>query len=259
MGMPRERHGVAVELTGVHKSYDGTPVLRGLDLAVQAGELVAILGQSGQGKSVLLRQVIGLERPDAGRIVVGGLDLPDYLALPADRKPFRIAMVFQSAALLASLTVEENVALRLREHARRPPAEIRRIVARALEAVDMQGSEARLPGDLSGGMRKRVAIARALAIDPELILYDEPTADLDPILTEQIGALIRRIRDTRGNTQVIVTHNLPLARAIADRIAVLDQGRIVDCRTPAALAASDHPLTREFVRAAAVGTQPGSC
>jgi phospholipid/cholesterol/gamma-HCH transport system ATP-binding protein len=170
-----------------------------------------------------------------------------------EEKPFRIAMVFQGSALLASLSVADNVALRLREHGGHDAHDVGTIVARALEQVEMAGSEAKLPGELSGGMRKRVAIARALAVEPELILYDEPTADLDPILTEQIGGLIARIRKTRGHTQLIVTHNLPLARAIADRIAVLDQGRIVECSTPAELAASAHPLTREFLRAAAVG------
>jgi phospholipid/cholesterol/gamma-HCH transport system ATP-binding protein len=128
------------------------------------------------------------------------------------------------------------------------------VVRRVLEQVEMAGTEGKLPAELSGGMRKRVAIARALAVDPELILYDEPTADLDPILTEQIGALIARIRATRGTTQVIVTHNLPLAHGIADRIAVLDQGRIVECSTPDALVRSTHPLTREFLRASALDT-----
>jgi len=237
-----DRRGVALELSGIRKSYDGRPVLRGVDLTVRPGELMAIVGQSGQGKSVLLRLIMGLERPDAGRIVVGGLEIDRYLALPPEEKPFRIAMVFQNAALLASLTVAENVALRLREHRTHPPAEIARIVRGVLEQVDLAGAEDKLPAELSGGMRKRVAIARALAVDPELILYDEPTADLDPILTEQIGQLIRRIRDRRGNTQIIVTHNLPLARAIADRIAVLDQGRIAVCVTPAELPASHHPL-----------------
>jgi phospholipid/cholesterol/gamma-HCH transport system ATP-binding protein len=128
-----------------------------------------------------------------------------------------------------------------------------------LEAVELSGTEGKYPAELSGGMRKRVAIARALALDPELILYDEPTADLDPILTEQIGQLIARIRKARGNTHVIVTHNLPLARAIADRIAVLDQGRIAECSAPAELLASRHPLTREFLRAAAFGTGDPTC
>ena len=247
------RHGVAVELAGVRKTYEGQAVLRGVDLSVAPGELVAILGQSGTGKSVLLRQIVGLERHDAGRITVGGHDLAEYLALPSEQKPFRIAMVFQGAALLASLTVAENVALRLREEGRHAPAEISRVVQRVLDQVEMAGTEDKQPGELSGGMRKRVAIARALAVEPELILYDEPTADLDPILTEQIGQLIRRIRTDRGSTQMIVTHNLPLARAIADRIAVLDAGRIVECSTPAELERSRQPLVREFLRAAALG------
>jgi phospholipid/cholesterol/gamma-HCH transport system ATP-binding protein len=253
------RHGVGIALHGLRKTYDDHAVLRGVDLAIRPGELLAIVGQSGTGKSVLLRQIVGLERPDAGRIVVGDLPLERYLAIPPEEKPFRIAMVFQNAALLASLTVAENVALRLQEHERRPADEVRATVRRVLEQVELAGTEAKLPGELSGGMRKRVAIARALAADPEIILYDEPTADLDPILTVQIGELIARIRTTRGNTQVIVTHNLPLARAIADRIAVLDAGRIVECSTPAELLASSHPLTREFLRAAAVGLEERPC
>jgi phospholipid/cholesterol/gamma-HCH transport system ATP-binding protein len=254
MATPAEKreHGVAVELTGVRKSYNGRQVLAGVDLRVPPGELLAILGQSGTGKSVLLRQIIGLERPDTGRIVVGGTELPRYLAMSPDEKPFRVAMVFQNAALLASLTVAENVGLRLREHSRLAPAEIAALIRRVLEQVELTGTEDKVPGELSGGMRKRVAIARALAIDPELILYDEPTADLDPILTEQIGQLIARIRTTRGHTQIIVTHNLPLARAIADRIAVLAEGRIAECVTPAELPRSQHPLTREFLRASAL-------
>src|SRR2546425_4364026 len=247
------RHGVPVELAGVRKAYGEHVVLAGVDLRVAPGELLAIVGQSGTGKSVLLRQIVGLERPDAGRITVGGIELGEYVALPPEEKPFRIAMVFQSAALLASLTVAENVGLRLRERGRHAPAEIAAITRRVLEQVELAGTEDQLPGELSGGMRKRVAIARALAIDPELILYDEPTADLDPILTLQIAELIQRIRTARGSTQMIVTHNLPLARAIADEIAVLDRGRIVECSTPAALAQSRQPLTREFLRAAALG------
>ena len=245
--------GVAVVLAGVRKRYGEQKVLAGIDLDVRPGELLAIVGQSGQGKSVLLRQIVGLEQPDAGHIEIGGIPLERYLALPPGAKPFRIAMVFQGAALLASLSVAENVGLRLREQSRASPDAIAGIVRQALEQVDLAGSEAKLPGELSGGMRKRVAIARALAIDPELILYDEPTADLDPILTEEIGQLIARLRTVRGATQVIVTHNLPLARAIADRIAVLDEGRIAECVTPRELAASRHPLTRELLRASALG------
>jgi phospholipid/cholesterol/gamma-HCH transport system ATP-binding protein len=244
-----KQRGVTVELTGVRKSYNGHAVLAGVDLRIAAGELVAIVGQSGTGKSVLLRQIAGLEHPDAGRIVVGGLELGRYLAMPPDEKPFRISMVFQSAALLASLTVAENVALRLHERGQGSAAEVAAVTRATLAQVELVGTEDKLPAELSGGMRKRVAIARALAVDPELILYDEPTADLDPILTEQIGRLITRVRSQRGNTQMLVTHNLPLARLIADRIAVLAEGRIVESVTPAELPASRHPLTREFLRA----------
>lgn len=245
--------GVAVTLTGVSKRYGRALVLDGVDLSVTAGELLAVVGQSGQGKSVLLRQIVGLETPDAGTIEVGGLPLRRYLATPPERKPFRVAMVFQNAALLASLTVAQNVALRLEEHGTTTRDAIRATVANALAQVEMAGTEANLPGELSGGMRKRVAIARALAVDPELILYDEPTADLDPLLTEQIGGLIARIRATRGSTQVVVTHNLALARSIADRIAVLADGRIVELVTPDALMRSRQPLTREFLRASGLG------
>ena len=255
MAAPHQR-GVAVVLEGLRKRYGDHEVLAGVDLEVRPGELLAIVGQSGQGKSVLLRQIVGLEQPDAGRITIGGIPLQRYLALPPNEKPFRIAMVFQGSALLASLTVAENVALRLREHRQASPAEIAARVQQVLEQVELAGTDRQLPGDLSGGMRKRVAIARALAIDPELILYDEPTADLDPLLTEQIGGLIARIRTTRGSTQIIVTHNLGLARAIADRVAVLDRGRIVECTPAAALAASHHPLTRELLRAAGLGGSP---
>ena len=253
MAEPAEkRRGIGVELTGLRKIYNGQAVLCGVDLVVEAGELLAIVGQSGTGKSVLLRQIIGLEHPDAGRITVGGIELARYRAMPPEEKPFRVAMVFQSAALLASLTVAENVGLRLRERGHQNAAEIAAITRRVLEQVELAGTETKLPSELSGGMRKRVAIARALAIDPELILYDEPTADLDPILTEQIGQLIARIRDARGTTQIVVTHNLSLARAIADRIAVLAEGRIAECVTPAELPHARHPLTREFLRASAL-------
>jgi len=254
------RRGVAVELAGVVKRYGGASVLDGVDLAVGPGELVAIVGQSGQGKSVLLRLVVGLEAADAGRLAVGGLDVGRYRALPPGAKPFRIGMVFQGAALLGSLTVAENVGLRLREHgvAR---ADIERITGAALAQVELTGEERKWPAELSGGMRKRAAIARALAVDPDLLLYDEPTADLDPLLTEQIATLIRRIRAERGATQIVVTHHVPLACAVADRIAVLHGGRIVEYGVPAAILASAHPFTRAFVRAAtlAPGAPEASC
>jgi phospholipid/cholesterol/gamma-HCH transport system ATP-binding protein len=246
-----EPRGTAVALRGVTKRYGDTPVLAGVDLEVAPGELVAILGQSGQGKSVLLRLVAGLEEPSGGRVLVAGLDVAAYRALPAARKPFRLAMVFQNAALLGSLTVAENVGLRLREHGT-DAATTRDVTADVLARVDLAGAAEKRPAALSGGMRKRAAIARALAVAPHLILYDEPTADLDPILTEQIATLIRRIRDERGATQIVVTHHVPLACAVADRIAVLDGGRIVDHGPLAAILASRNPVTRAFVRASTI-------
>lgn len=241
---------VAIEIAGLHKRFEGAPVLQGVDLTVEPGELMVIVGGSGEGKSVLLRHIAGLELPDQGTIRVGGIALPDYLRLGYDAKPFHIAMVFQNAALLNSLTVAENVALPLREHRRHDRLDIDAIVARSLAQVDLAGAGQKLPGELSGGMRKRASVARALAMDPQIILYDEPTADLDPLLTEQIGELIVRIKRTRGTTQVLVTHNLTLARAIGDHVALLHHGRIVDFTTGQTLTASTHPLTQEFLRAA---------
>ena len=242
--------GVSIEITGLRKAFNDTPVLQGVDLHIEAGEIMVIVGGSGEGKSVLLRHIAGLETPDSGSIRLNGMELRDYLRLPPGEKPFRLSMVFQGSALLNSLSVGENVSLRLKEHRTHSDAEIERSVATCLEQVDMAGTEAKLPSELSGGMRKRVAIARALAVEPQIILYDEPTADLDPILTQQIGALITRIRKTRGATQVVVAHNLALASEIGTHIAVLHEGRIVDYQPANAIAHSTHPHTQEFLRAA---------
>ncbi|MFQ5664966.1 MAG: ABC transporter ATP-binding protein [Candidatus Binatia bacterium] len=242
--------GVGIEITGLRKAFNGTEVLAGVDLRIEAGEIIVIVGGSGEGKSVLLRHIAGLETPDAGSVRFDGTELMEYLRLPAAVKPFRMSMVFQGSALLNSLTVGENVSLRLKEHRTRSDEEIRQIVARCLAQVELAGTEQKMPGELSGGMRKRVAIARALAIEPQVILYDEPTADLDPILTAQIGELIRRIQATRGTTQVVVAHNLALATAIGIHIAVLRRGRIVDYQPADALGHSTNTYTQEFIRAA---------
>lgn len=249
------RQGVKIQVRRLCKAYEGRPVLRELDLMVEAGELMVIVGGSGEGKSVLLRHMIGLELADSGEVWLGQTEIRDYLRLPYQDKPFHVAMVFQGAALLNSLTVAENVSLHLREHRLYPQEEIRRIVAHALEQVGLQDAWNKLPGELSGGMRKRAAVARALAMNPQIILYDEPTADLDPLLTEQIADLILDIKRLRGSTQVLVCHNLKLAAAVGDRIALLHGGKIVDLQTPRSLARSGHPITREFLRAATLDTQ----
>jgi phospholipid/cholesterol/gamma-HCH transport system ATP-binding protein len=244
--------GVAIDIAGLRKRYNGTPVLRGIDLRIEPGEIMVIVGGSGEGKSVLLRHIAGLETPEAGSVRMNGMGLEDYLGLPPEAKPFRLSMVFQGSALLNSLTVAENVSLRLKEHGTHTVGEIRRIVATCLEQVDLAGTEHKLPSELSGGMRKRVAIARALAVEPQLILYDEPTADLDPLLTQQIGALIRRIQRTRGATQVVVAHNLALASGIGTHIAMLHDGRIVDYQPATEFVRSTNTHTQEFLRAANV-------
>jgi phospholipid/cholesterol/gamma-HCH transport system ATP-binding protein len=243
---------VAIRVRNVWKSYGDHSVLRGVGLDVAAGETLVIIGGSGEGKSVLIRQIIGLERPDQGEIRLNDLAVPDYRKLPYEEKPFHVAMVFQTSALLNSLTVAENVGLALREHRIAHSDDIRRTIGECLAEVDLEGTEAKLPSELSGGMRKRVAIARALAMNADLILYDEPTAELDPILTGEVGALIRKIQQGRRPTQVVVTHNLPLAREIADHVAVLKQGEIVDYRSGEDFFQSDHPHTRSFLRAARV-------
>jgi phospholipid/cholesterol/gamma-HCH transport system ATP-binding protein len=245
-----ERRGVSIEIQGLRKSYNGSPVLVGVDLHIDAGEIMVILGGSGEGKSVLLRQIAGLEQPDAGSIRLNEMDLDRYLSLAPEQKPFRLSMVFQGSALLNSLTVADNVGLRLKEHGTHSRRDIERIVATCLGQVDLAGTQHKMPGELSGGMRKRVAIARALAVDPEVILYDEPTADLDPIRTEEIGRLIKRIQETRGTTQVVVAHNLALASGIGTHIALLHDGRIVDYQPAPALHDSPNPRTQEFIRAA---------
>lgn len=244
--------GVTIDVRGLRKSFGGVEILRGIDLRIEAGETLVIVGGSGEGKSVLVRHIAGLEEADAGTVQFNGLSLADYLEMPTAAKPFRMAMVFQGAALLNSLTVAENVLLRVREHRELAVADQAGLLASCLEQVGLSGRESLLPGDLSGGMRKRVAIARALAADPQVIFHDEPTADLDPILTEQIGELIVKIHQKQRATQIVVTHNLALATGVGDRIAVLCGGEIVDLVPAKELHASIVPYTREFVRAASL-------
>lgn len=244
--------GVSIDIRGLRKSFNGTVVLDGIDLLIEAGETLVIVGGSGEGKSVLLRHIAGLETADAGTIRLGGTDLATYLALAPEAKPFRMSMVFQGAALLNSMTVAENVALRLREHSGKSEADLAAIVATCLQEVGLAGTEDKLPADLSGGMRKRVAIARALAVAPQVIFHDEPTADLDPILTEQIGELICQIHRKQRATQVVVTHNLALAGEVGDRVAVLHGGRLIEILPAKALSRSTHEYTQAFVRAASL-------
>jgi phospholipid/cholesterol/gamma-HCH transport system ATP-binding protein len=238
-------HGVSVEIRGLRRSFGKQAVLKGIDLAVHAGEIFVLMGPSGSGKSVLLRHVIGLEVPDAGEILVGGESI--QAAGVMDR--FRMAMVFQSGALLNSLTVGENVGLYLSEHRLRPPEEIARVVSEKLEVVGLKGTEEKFPSELSGGMKKRVAMARALVIEPQLILYDEPTSELDPISAVVIGEEILALNQRIGVTSLVVSHDRDLAFGIAHRIAVINEGEILAVGSPDEVRRSHHPIIREFLHA----------
>jgi phospholipid/cholesterol/gamma-HCH transport system ATP-binding protein len=238
-------HGVGVQVRGLRKAFAGQEILKGLDFEVRRGEIFVLMGPSGSGKSVLLRHVIGLEQPDAGEILIEG----ESIGSPEVMHKYRLAMVFQSGALLNSLTVGENVGLYLSEHRLKPPAEVARIVAEKLEVVGLKGAESKLPGELSGGMKKRAAIARALVIEPQLILYDEPTSELDPLSAVVIAEEMLKLQERIHVTSLVVTHDRDLAFNVADRIAVIHEGRLVAVDTPEAIQHSTDPLIRRFLRA----------
>ncbi len=238
-------HGVAVQVRGLRKSFYGQPVLQSIDLDVAPGEIFVIMGPSGSGKTVLLKHIIGLEQPDAGEILINGQ--PAQSGAVMDQ--YRMAMVFQSGALLNSLTVGENVGLYLAEHRLHPPAEIARIVSEKLEVVGLKDTEDQMPSELSGGMKKRVAIARALVIEPQLILYDEPTSELDPLSAVVIAEEIIHLKNRIHVTSLVVSHDRGLAFGVGDRIAVINDGRILCIGTPDEVRACSDPLVQDFLHA----------
>ncbi len=238
--------GIGVEIHRLSKSFAGQAVLLDIQLEIPAGGIFVLFGPSGSGKSVLLRHIIGLESPDAGEIRLDGEPATDASV----RARHRLAMVFQSGGLLNSLTVSENVGLYLAEHRLRTPAEIARIVREKLALVELPPeTDKKYPSELSGGMRKRVAIARALVIDPELVLFDEPTSELDPLVSRTIGREILDLNRRTGATTIIVTHDRDLAFGIADRMAFIAGGRILVQGTPDELRASEDPLLKRFLAA----------
>jgi len=237
--------GVSVQVRGLRKSFNQLEVLKGVDFEVKPGEVFVLMGPSGSGKSVLLRHVIGLEEPDAGEILIEGQPVQSSNVM--DR--YRLAMVFQSGALLNSLTVGENVGLYLAEHQLKPPEEIGRIVTEALEVVGLKDVEDKMPTELSGGMKKRVAIARALVIEPQLVLYDEPTSELDPLSSVLIAEEIIKLNERIHATSLVVSHDRELAFGVADRIAVINDGQILTSGTPDEVKRNPSPLVQEFLKA----------
>jgi phospholipid/cholesterol/gamma-HCH transport system ATP-binding protein len=236
---------VGVKIGKLEKSFADNHVLKGIDLDIKSGETIVVLGKSGAGKTILLRHIIGLEKPDFGNIYINGEDINS----PEFSKKHRIAMVFQSCALFNSLSVKENIALYLREHKIFiDEHKIDKIVSDSLSIVGLDGKETNMPNELSGGMKRRVAIARALVMNPELILYDEPTTGLDPMMTRTIGDVILSLREHVEVTQIVVTHNIDLAFHIADRIALLSEGLIIEVGSPEDIEGSTNPMVQSFIR-----------
>ena len=236
-----------IEIRNLHKMFGGQPVLRGVDLTIETGETIAIVGQSGCGKSVLLKHVIGLLTPDEGQVLVDGADVHRLDETSLYRLRERFGFLFQGAALFDSMSVSENIALGLVENGRLGDAEIRRIVAEKLAMVGLPGLEEKRPSELSGGMRKRVGLARALAGDPDYLLYDEPTTGLDPVMSNQIDALIAEITTKLSATSIVVTHDMFSVYAIVHRVAMIHDGRIYYSGTPEEFRTAEDPVIRAFI------------
>lgn len=235
-----------IEVRGLRKSFGKQEVLKGVDLSVRKGETLVILGGSGSGKSTLLRCLVGLERPDAGMVRIQGIDIfADPQGLSALRR--RMGMAFQGGALFGSMTVAENIELPLVEFTKLP-ASTRRIIARIkLGMVGLEDAMDRMPSELSGGMKKRAALARALALDPEIVFFDEPSAGLDPVTAAGLDQLLVQLKKAFGATLVVVTHEMVSAFTIADRLALMHEGRFVLTDTPAVVRESRDPTVRGFL------------
>ena len=242
--MPGRR---VVEINGLWKSFDGQDVLCGVDLDVLESETMVVLGPSGCGKSVLLKHIIGLITPDRGSILIEGRDVTRMELPELNEVRKNIGMVFQGAALFDSMSVGDNVALPLREHRRMQGAALDRMVQEKLALVGLEGVTDVMPPQLSGGMKKRVALARAIALDPEIILYDEPTTGLDPVMAEQINELIRDLQQKLKTTSVAVTHDLHSARFIGDRVALMEEGKIAFTGTTDELRPTTNEAVRNFI------------
>ena len=239
----------AIEVKSLKKAFGAQKVLNGLDLTLAQGETLAVLGRSGIGKSVLLKLIVGLQQPDSGSIRIHGQEIAGatYKQLSDIRK--KIGFLFQSAALYDSLTVEENVAFPLQRHMNLPESQWKQRVRELLANVGLEKDLDKLPADISGGMRKRVGLARALALEPDILLFDEPTAGLDPITSEEIGALILSLQKDRNLASIVVTHDIHGARAVSDRLVLMQDGNVLISGTFADLKKSRDPFVMQFLQA----------
>jgi phospholipid/cholesterol/gamma-HCH transport system ATP-binding protein len=241
-----------IEVRELRKSFGLHTVLDGVTFKVESGESVVIIGRSGGGKSILLKHLIALLQPDAGQVLVDGENLSGLDERQLLRVRGKFGMLFQGAALFDSLTVAENVAFALRRRGGLTEAEIERKVAEALDMVELSGTEEKKPSELSGGMRKRVGLARAIVYEPQIVLYDEPTTGLDPVVSDSIDQLIMRVRDRFKVTTVVVTHDMRSARRVGQRILMLHNGRIYVSGTPEEIFASTDPVVHRFVNGISV-------
>jgi len=239
---------IAMRVEGLHKYFGDNHVLRGIDLDFQAGTTTVILGGSGSGKTVLMKHLIGLLSPDEGQVLVEGEDIGGLSGQALNELRMKFGMVFQWAALFDSMDVYENVAFPLREHEPNLAEEdVKKRVAEKLAIFGLEGIEHKFPADLSGGMRKRVGLARAIMMNPRIVLYDEPTTGLDPITTKYVDDMILRAKKELGVTSVVISHDIASAFNVADYIAFLYEGEIVNYGTPEQLRASKHPFVSEFL------------
>lgn len=236
-----------IQLIDIHKSFGHQHVLRGVNLEIESGKITVIIGRSGGGKSVLLKHIIGLLKPDSGQVIVDG----ENIAVMNDKKlntvREKFGMLFQEAALFDSMNVEENIAFPLKEHTKMKRAEIREIVKDRLQAVGLPGVEKKMPSELSGGMRKRVGLARAIAHQPQIVLFDEPTTGLDPIMTEAINNLIIDTQKKFHLTCVVISHDIQSTFFMADKIAMLYDGRIVEEGLPDVVRRSENAVVQQFL------------
>jgi phospholipid/cholesterol/gamma-HCH transport system ATP-binding protein len=236
-----------IDVQDIYKSFNGFPVLKGINIQMMEGTTTVVLGGSGSGKTVLMKHIMGLFKPDKGRVIVDGQDVSKMGRQELSTFRERMGMVFQSSALFDSMTVGDNVAFPLREHSKLTEKEIADRVKEKLAVVDLHDVETKYPAELSGGMRKRVGLARAIIRDPKIVLYDEPTTGLDPLTTESVDEMIIHARERLAVTSVVISHDVGSAFHIADRIAMINEGRIVEEGTPAQVRKTQEPFTRQFL------------
>lgn len=236
-----------IRIVNLHKAFGDNQVLRGVHLTVEKGETMVVIGQSGSGKSVLIKHLIGLLRPDQGQIFVDDTEVNELDEDELQAFTRKFGLLFQGAALFDSMTVAQNVAFGVERYTKHTPEEIHRIVQESLARVGLHGVEHMMPYELSGGMKKRVGLARAIAYQPEIMLYDEPSTGLDPIRADAINDLINMLKRDMGVTSVVITHDMASSYKIADRIAMLYEGIILEVGTPDEIKNSRNPIVQQFI------------